>query len=60
MIENNASLSNLGEIIDADLVAGSLEIRERFSRAINKSGAEPPFLTASWCEVFGDIKLDYN
>ena len=38
-MEDGISLSNLGEIVD-DLEAGSLEIREQFQKAIEKSGEE--------------------
>lgn len=37
---NIRSLSDMGEILDDDLEAGSLEIREQFKKAIEKSGEE--------------------
>lgn len=39
-VGDQASLSNLGEILDDDLEAGSVEIREMFRKAIEKSGEE--------------------
>lgn len=38
--EDSKSLANLGSIVDDDLEAASLEIREEFLAAIEKSGAE--------------------